>query len=62
MSYAKGCSVCAASGNPSQPFTLDLNGSTNVTGGSTATASAINSEVNRIVNPGVTYNSGGRRL
>ena len=62
MCHAEGCSVCAASGNPSQPFTLDLNGNTNVTGGSTATAPAIDSEVNRIVNPGVTYNAGGRRL
>ncbi len=57
------CSACAASGNGNQPFTLNLNAATaNVTGGSTEAAPAINSEVGRIVNPGVTYNAGGRHL
>ena len=55
--------VRAVSGNRDQPFTLNLNAATaNITGGSSAAAPAINSEVGRIVNPGVTYNAGGRRL
>lgn len=57
------CAPPAASGNADQPFSLNLNRATaNVTGGSTAAAPSVNSAVEQILNPKVTYNSGGRRL
>ncbi|BDA42870.1 probable Expansin-B1 at N-terminal half [Coccomyxa sp. Obi] len=55
--------VSQASGNPNQPFSLNFDrAAANVTGGSTAAAPSVNSAVEQILNPKVTYNSGGRRL
>lgn len=53
----------AASGNPNQPFSLNFDRTAaNLTSGSTAAAPSVNSAVEQILNPKVTYNSGGRRL
>ncbi|CAL8467491.1 g7029 [Coccomyxa elongata] len=55
--------VSQASGNPNQPFSLNFDRTAaNLTSGSTAAAPSVNSAVEQILNPKVTYNSGGRRL
>ncbi|EIE24495.1 hypothetical protein COCSUDRAFT_46828 [Coccomyxa subellipsoidea C-169] len=55
--------VAQASGNANQPFSLNFDRTAaNVTGGNAAAAPSIDSAVENILNPKVTYNSGGRKL